>query len=260
MNILFSILKKLREEAKEQRRKQREACKLKFKESSKNIISTEDAQSVKAGDMICVGDFMGVVLSINSDFFVAIPAFRDDIYSGEWYEDQVYCIPDIHRTESSLRNSISHWIISDAISTDDGEANQKVIESYLTRVKGPDYKYRYNYVMFPAFEYCMNSTDGCYLPAIDELVIFNNQDLLKNINGILQQYNADVIVPTEGEFAYWSSTDDYNKEYCGLQDNFISDSAAYAVRIYSDGSLEKVLISKSTHAHILPYYKYRFNQ
>ena len=230
-----------------------ERRKTEFRDNAIIVKCREDVSRLKIGDSVCVGDcFMGIVVSHNGNECRAIPSFSKCSYTN-WYRYQVYMIPNIRRTDSSYMNSVSHWVISDAKSYDDGMKNQVAIMKYLEREKESRDRHE-----FPAFECCNKMGKGYYLPAISELKTLFESGNISAINGTLKQYHISPLIPNEGEITYWSSTDDVEQKYAGLHDSYSSDSAAYALSVDSNGKTVMTLQSKRKDAYVLPFFAIRF--
>ena len=150
---------------------------------------------------------MGLTNKATSEVVVPKPQPATKTYKvGDFYDDGTKrgvvfeVTPDgQHGKIVSLEQTQQRWSNeyewTGATSRTDGMANMRAIQT----IGGWRKKY-------PAFDWCADMGDGCYLPAIEELRQYTlNKDIRMKVNQMLSQYNELI----QDYRFYWSSTE-YN--------------------------------------------------
>ena len=166
-----------------------------------------------------------------------------------------YC-PYLHE----LAYSGSCGLVTEAISKDDGMANQRVIEGLMRTEKEANMNRSIamppaDQRSFPAFETCSCSGDNAYLPALNELLLLADDKELFGMFARLEKGLAcSELMDADGRCRMWTSTD--AQHHYSDDDSDRSYSDAYAVSISSDGKPETLSLRKTEEAWCIPFCRF----
>lgn len=166
-----------------------------------------------------------------------------------------YC-PYLHE----LAYSGSCGLVAEAISKDDGMANQRVIEGLMRAEKEANMNRSIamppaDQRSFPAFETCSCSGDNAFLPALNELLLLvDDKELFSRYVQLGKELVFMGIKEDDGCCRMWTSTD--AQHHYSDDDSDRSYSDAYAVSISSDGKPETLSLRKTEEAWCIPFCRF----
>ena len=174
---------------------------------------------------------IGIVVSQRNSTLLMTSLFQKVAFWGtEWCEH----LPYLNESGNS------YDLRTNATSFDNGLENLQAIEGIMND----------GIHSFPSFKFCVEKGNGWYLPAIRELELFKDTELLQIVNRTLVKYNLDTLIPTEGENVFWSSTDnDSDTEYY---------TSAYALSISANGKVNSIVQQKADIVKVIPFYQQIF--
>ena len=210
-----------------------------------NAHTWDDVAKLGKGEVVRQGSLIGIVVrqkSAEQDGLVVLVCSS----KFKWYYKMSYC-PYLHE----LAYSGSCGFVTEAISKDDGMANQRVIEGLMRAEKEANMNRSIamppaDQRSFPAFETCSCSGDNAYLPALKEL--FGMFARLEKGLACSELMDAD------GRCRMWTSTD--AQHHYSDDDSDRSYSDAYAVSISSDGKPETLSLRKTEEAWCIPFCRF----
>ena len=166
-----------------------------------------------------------------------------------------YC-PYLHE----LAYSGSCGLVTEAISKDDGMANQRVIEGLMRQeklsiIKSSFALHRADQLWLSAFETFSCSGDNAYLPALNELLLLaDNKELFGMFARLEKGLACSELMDADGRCRMWTSTD--AQHHYSDDDSDRSYSDAYAVSISSDGKPETLSLRKTEEAWCIPFCRF----
>ena len=219
-----------------------------------NAHTWDDVAKLGKGEVVRQGSLIGIVVrqkSAEQDGLVVLVCSS----KFKWYYKMSYC-PYLHE----LAYSGSCGLVTEAISKDDGMANQRVIEGLMRAEKEANMNRSIamppaDQRSFPAFETCSCSGDNAYLPALNELLLLADDKELFGMFARLEKGLAcSEVMDADGRCRMWTSTD--AQHHYSDDDSDRSYSDAYAVSISSDGKPETLSLRKTEEAWCIPFCRF----
>lgn len=219
-----------------------------------NAHSWDYVAKLGKGEVVRKGPLIGIVVrqkSAGQDGLVALVGAS----KFKWYYTMSYC-PYHH----GLAYDGSCGLVTEAVSKDDGMANQRVIEGLLRAGKeaGKNQSIAMppaDLCTFPAFEMCRCSGDNVYLPALNELLLLaDDRELFGMFARLEKGLACSDLMDADGRSRMWTSTDAQHHYSDGDHDRSYSD--AYAVSIGNDGCPETLSLRKTEEAWCIPFCRF----
>lgn len=219
-----------------------------------NAHTWDDVAKLGKGEVVRQDSLIGIVVrqkSAEQDGLVVLVCSS----KFKWYYKMSYC-PYLHE----LAYSGSCGLVTEAISKDDGMANQRVIEGLMRAEKEANMNRSIamppaDQRSFPAFETCSCSGDNAYLPALNELLLLvDDKEQFSRYVQLGKELVFMGIKEDDGCCRMWTSTD--AQHHYSDDDSDRSYSDAYAVSISSDGKPETLSLRKTEEAWCIPFCRF----